>query len=811
MRKNSWALLLTVNCAALVAQGAQAQSVDAATSAAAAQQDATSGTQGTTRSAYDSADIIVTAQKREQTLIEVPQSISVVTGEILERQQAKSFIDYAQLVPGLNVTQDNPGQARLTLRGINTNSPGSTVAVYVDDAPFGASGSLSNGATLAGDFDTFDVARVEVLRGPQGTLYGANSLGGVLKFVTAAPVLGKVEVRGQGGVETTKSGETGYLGNLVVNLPLGDMLAVRASGFYHKTGGYIDSLGLVGRNVDSSDSYGGRASVLFQPSDQFSVRLFGVLQNLRTDAPSNFSADPLTLQPVNSLTNAPTGKNNRLRYQRYPEFRDLNYRLYGGTLNYDFGFASLTSASSYSTQKFEQIQDITTGVPGADGVRGLAGTIYFLGAGVPLGTLGVGYQNDVRVRKFTQEVRLASPDSDRFEWLIGGYYTNEKTNLFQRYLPFRLADFTFIPRATTIPAGILGPGPVAIQEFVTAGIDAKYEEYAGFANATLHLGDRFDLTGGVRYSHNDQSSTQVVNQLGTGVPVLGDSNEGVFTWSVAPRFEINDRTAIYARVAKGYRPGGPNFVPPGGAGVVPAEFNSDTLVSYEAGIKAETADRSFAIDLTGFYIDWDDILILSSVTVPGVPTPVGINANGRRARSYGAEATATLRPTPGLTVVANAAYNKANLRDDSTTAPGAPNLTGGLAGDDLPFTPRWTANLSADYEWALSGNVRAFVGGDVAFRSDQKAGFDPDYRTAYGRQLTLDGYETVNLRAGVEFGGFTVSAYVRNLTNSYGLVNAGTFGYAIDTALGGAGPATPQVLASSIRPRTAGATLGIKF
>ena len=115
-------------------------------------------------------DIIVTAQKRDQTLIEVPQSISVIGGDTLERQQARSFLDYAQLVPGLNVTQDNPGQSRLTLRGINTGSPGSTVAVYVDDAPFGASGSLSNGATLAGDFDTFDVARIEVLRGPQRLL-----------------------------------------------------------------------------------------------------------------------------------------------------------------------------------------------------------------------------------------------------------------------------------------------------------------------------------------------------------------------------------------------------------------------------------------------------------------------------------------------------------------------------------------------------------------------------------------------------------------------------------------------------------------
>ena len=138
----------------------------------------------------------------------------------------------------------------------------------------------------------------------------------------------------------------------------------------------------------------------------------------------------------------------------------------------------------------------------------------------------------------SSEVRLASADSDTFEWLIGGYYTHEKTDLFQRYLPFRYADLGFIPRATTIPpATIFGPGSpaVSITEFVTAGIDAKYEEYAGFASGTLHVGPRFDLTLGGRYSHNDQSSSQVVNQLGTGTPVFGKSSEGVFTWAVAPR------------------------------------------------------------------------------------------------------------------------------------------------------------------------------------------------------------------------------------------------------------------------------------
>ena len=734
-------------------------------------------------------DVIVTAQRREQTLLEVPQSISVVSGEALERLQAKSFVDYAALVPGLNVTQDNPGQSRLILRGINTGSVGSTVAVYVDDVPFGQSGSLANGAILAGDFDTFDVARIEVLRGPQGTLYGSNSLGGVLKYITNAPSTERVEVRAQAGVENVKRGDTGYLANVMFNLPLGDMLAFRASGFFHRTPGSLDRTGLAGTDIDRADSYGGRASLLFTPSANFSIRLTGVIQNIEVDSPSQFDADPVTLRPVDAITGARTGK-RQTRYERYPEFHDIDYRLYSGTIDWNVGFATLTSISSYATQRQDQINDIST-----NGAQGLAAAIY--GSQSASG-VGLAFTNNAALEKYTQEVRLVTPTSDFFDLVVGGYYTRETTSLDQEFLPFSFGTRAFIP-----PAGTFGP--FTFTRFVFANIDAHYRELAAYANGTLHLGPRFDLTVGGRYSDNKQDSRQQVIQLGNGTPIVGDSQEGVFTWSVAPRFELSDTAAIYARVAKGYRPGGPNFIPAGAPAGFPAEFQSDTLVSYEAGIKAETADRSFGIDLSGFYVDWDDILILS--TANSAAGPVGVNANGKRARTYGGEATATLRPGQGFEVSANLAYTRANLRDD-TIANGGLNLTGGLRGDELPFVPRWSGNVSADYRWTIAG-ATAFVGGDVHLQSDQKAGFDAAYRAAYGRRITLDGYETVNLRAGAEFGAFTIQVYARNLTDSQGLINAGTFPTTVPASIGGNG--IPLIRATSIRPRTLGATVGVRF
>ena len=743
-------------------------------------------------SADPGTTIVVTAQRREQLLIDVPQSISVIGEQTLDRQVARSFIDYAQLVPGLTVTQDNPGETRLILRGINTGSVGSTVATYVDDIPFGASGSLSNGAVLAGDFDTFDVARVEVLRGPQGTLYGSNSLGGVLKFVTNEPNTERFEVRAQAGIEDTRYGEMNYLGNAMVNLPLGDNLAFRASGFYRDTGGYLDAPSRNARDVNGTKSYGGRASLLFTPTDALSIRLFGLLQNIETDSPSTFQADARTLRPVNPFTGALVGKANRTRFERIAELNNIDYRVYSGNIAYDFGFGTLTSISSYSRQTRDELGDISTVA-----TRGLANAIY---APTAPNTVGLSFQNNVRVKKFTEEVRLQSADSDRFEWLIGGYYTHEKTQLIQEFFPFSLANQSFLPTQGTF-------GPFTFDRFVFANISGKYEEIAGFANATVKFGDRFDVTLGARYSRNNQDSLQQVTQLGMGSPQSGNSSEGVFTYSIAPRLELNDQTALYGRVGKGYRPGGPTFIPPGAGPDFPREFNSDTLTSYEIGLRSQTADGRFAIDGSVYYIDWNDILITS--TAQSSAGPVGVNTNGGRARVKGAELTGTIRPTRGFSVVANLAYVDAKLRDDTVPPNGGLNLTGGLAGDQLPYTPKISANISADYEWALAPEVAAFVGGNVRLSGDQTAGFSAAYRAAFGDRIRIDGYNPVDLRAGVNFGRFTAQAFARNVFDTYGVVSAGGYPFAVPAGLGG--NATPLINVSTIRPRTIGVIIGANF
>ena len=711
-------------------------------------------------------DIIVTAQKREQTLIDVPQSISVVSGATLERQHANSFSDYLKLVPGLQLNQATPGEGRLVIRGINTGGVASTVAVYEDETPFGSSSGLANGAILAGDFDTFDVARIEVLRGPQGTLYGASSLGGVLKFVTNAPDTTKLVLRGRGGVEGVKGGGTSYYGNAVVNVPLSDNLAFRASGSYRNDAGWIDSIGTAGsrvrNDINGSRNYGGRASLLFTPTKALSVRLSALIQNIDTDAPSTVESDPNTLatlygRPTQSIFVAP--------------FKNIDYRIYNGQIDYDFGFAKLTSSTSYSTQHKTQRTDATFQLSGLiQAIFGPANELYLA--------------QNTNVDKFTQEVRLASSSTPLFDWVLGGYYTHEKGLILQEYVPVTPGTLTRITSLGTL---------------AQVNLSSKYEEIAGFANATVHLGDRFDIDLGGRYSHNTQNATQTTaGPLAGGAQNLTQrSSDDVFTYSVAPKFKISKNAAIYARVAKGFRPGGPNALAPGAPTSVQT-YRSDSVVSYEAGVKYQTEDRSFSLDLSAFHIDWDNIQLIAAIGA------FNVNTNGRRAKSDGVEFTATMRPTAGFDVSINGAYTNARLSDDTTVitngVAGA-NLVGGFAGDKLPYTPKYSIGVNGDYQWSLGGSAKAYVGSSLRFLSKQNAGYNTAFRTANGRQRQIPSYEVVDLRAGVDFDRFSVGIYAKNIADAEGKQSTGSTGAfpagSIDTGV--------------IRPRTIGASITASF
>jgi outer membrane receptor protein involved in Fe transport len=728
----------------LGAGGAQAQ--------AEAQQDApeTNPAQQQTSDAtgIDQNAIIVTAQKRPQILLDVPQSVSVISGEKLEQQHAQRLSDYLTKIPSANIVESQAGQSRIVLRGINTGGVGATVATYIDEAPFGSATSLANGAIDVPDIDPFDLERVEVLRGPQGTLYGANSLGGLVKYVTVAPKPGQFGGAAEVGAQDAHHGDLGWWGRAAGNFSLGPKAAIRASGYYRDDPGYIDDPHL-GNDVNDGQTYGGRLSLLVQATDALRIRASVLAQNIRSNGTNTVDIDPVTLRPtICDLC--------RLRFIHEPN--NIDYRLYNGTIDYDFGPVSLVSATSYGTLDQSIFLDAS----------GVYGPILTGALGTPLGA-GVG--QGMTQRRFTQEVRLASTGPTPIEWTIGGFYTHEKNRLSQDL--FAIVD----------PTGDRVPG---LDGLVIVDLPSTYKEVAGFANATWHISPKFDLTAGGRYSHNRQTVVQNTSGLlAGGVSSFdGTSSDNVFTYSVAPSYAPNRHTRIYARIAKGYRPGGPNAVSPLAPAGVPRQFGPDTTTNYEVGVKSETADHRLAFELTAFLIDWKDIQLLAQVE------NFGVNTNGGSARSKGIEFNVSARPIPDLSVYASGAYVDAYLTKD------APPIVGGLRGDPLPYNPKFSSTVGAEYEHPLSVTMTGHAGINWHYTGRRHSDFD----AAVGQQR-LKAFGQVDAHLGVDIDRFTIDAFVHNLTDSRGIVNLGTLGSAPNG----------DFAASVIRPRTIGISLRARY
>lgn len=688
------------------------------------------------------------------------------------------------LVPGMSLTTVRPGVSRVTLRGINTGGVASTIGVYFDDVPFGSSSGLANAAIHSGDFDTFDLARIEVLRGPQGTLYGASSVAGVMKYVPNRPNPERFEGRLLGSGETVDNGDPAYSLTGMVNVPVSETFAVRGTGVYRFDSGFIDSIGnnpipsltnpavnvvdgtRMVNGLNSVDRFGGRIAALYKPSDKFSVTLAAQLQDIQSDGSSIVDADPTSLEPLNS---DPV----QSRYQS--EFNDTKYRVYSGTLDWDFGAASIESITSYGTFEADFHTDfaLATALTGGPPLASLVTLLFGDAETRPLSAI---LPQTTSTDKFTQELRLVSRKSESFDWLLGAYYTDEDSAIKQKILAVEAGTDTI---ATGVPA------------LADISLDSTYEELAGFANATWHATPRLDLSFGGRASHNKQVASQL-----TDGPLVGgltrfddvESSESPFTWSLAPRFELKSNSAIYGRIATGFRPGGPNVLPPGAPAEVPRTYDSDHLTSYELGFKAGggPADK-FAIDLSGYYNDWEDIQLFLVVN------NFGINGNGGTAVSKGFELAASVFPTSGLALSLNGTYTDAKLTQDTDP------IVGGEDGDPLPYVPEWSFGLNADYEWTVKGNSRAYVGGSLGYTGERTVDFDN--RAADGSIRQAASFTTLNLRAGVYFGRWSVELYGKNVTNEMGVTSIGDPGFLPDGALG----------LGLIRPRTVGVSVSTRF
>ncbi len=701
--------------------------------------------------------IVVTAEKREEKLQNVPMSITAVSGELLDKLQNRDFSDYAAMVPGLSLVSGQPGFTRLTLRGQNAGGVGSTVAVYIDESPFGSSTALLNGSINTGDFDTWDLQRIEVLRGPQGTLYGANSEGGLLKFVTTPPQLGSFSGAAEVTGESIAHGGQGGDVRAVLNLPIGDKMAFRIDGYDQDVPGYVNDPSSGAHDVNEGHKNGGRASLLAVPTDDLSIRLTADSQQAKYNGTPAVDVDPVTLKPLyGDLT----------QERLISEPSNFKYENYNATIDWNAGPFSILSTTSYGILDANTLNDVTP-------IYGIYSQIIFNG------TPGASLSDDTKLEKFTQEIRLRSKASDTFEWQLGGYFTRETGALVENLNAVTLQPTTFV--------GLLEQ-PV---------IDSTYKEAAGFVDLTYHFNSQFDIDVGGRYSKNEQTAVQTVTFDPTLAALAGvtenpqvessNSSGHVFTYSVAPRWHVDANTMVYARLATGYRPGGPNVLPP----VVPAgverEYGSDSTTNVELGVKSTQLDGLLTIDVAAFHVDWKNIQLTEVVN------GFVINGNGGTARSQGIEWTFGYVPVQGLTFQWVGAYTDAKL-----TSP-APALNG-LPGDPLPYAPKWGSSLDGEYDWNLFSNWKGFVGATWSYVGTRSTDFGSSAAVppATPTQVDLPSYETLGARLGLANDRYRVTLYGKNLTDKRGITN-------YESA------STPYPSVTYIQPRTIGLTLYAKF
>ncbi|HWA92187.1 MAG TPA: TonB-dependent receptor [Rhizomicrobium sp.] len=667
-------------------------------------------------SATNIETIIVTANKRAEPIKEVPMAVTALTSDQLSNLKATSFADFVARVPGMTAVASDPSHTSLVLRGITTQGVGATIGTYLDETPYGSSSALANGTITTPNLDTFDVERVEILRGPQGTLYGASTLGGLLKFVTKAPDPSGFAAEAEVGGEDIDHGEAGAFVKAMVNAPLGDNFAVRAVGYYTDEPGFIDDPVLKQKDVNGGHIQGGRVSALWEASAKLKIRATAILQDI--DENADYAED---LTTVGNTLVPLFGDLEQGRVAN--EFSHVRYRLYNATVNYDFDWAQLTSATSYGTFNDKSLQDVT----------GLYGTFL---------------RPSLGQKKFTQELRLASAPDQTLEWLAGFYYTHENADLFQDLAPIGYLQLT-----------------------------SSFAETAGFANFVYHFSPAFDVSFGGRWSTNSQNADE------TGLALAGGkSSENVFTWSVAPRWHVNDDTIVYARIAKGYRPGGPNALPPLTTGL-PKQFSSDSLINYELGVKTDMLDHRLSLDVDAFYIDWSDIQLLTVVQ------GFGINGNGGTAVSEGFEWNASWLPVDGLSLRFGGSYTDAHLTSGTD-----PILVGAKSGDPLPYNPHWSTSLDADYTFDPMGDFTPFLGVSWAYIGERETDFNP------GGRYLLPSYDTVDLRAGVNHDRWSLELYAKNVGDERGVSSLGT-------TIGSAAAVGATAEASVIRPRVVGISL----
>ncbi|HQW08182.1 MAG TPA: TonB-dependent receptor [Steroidobacteraceae bacterium] len=710
-------------------------------------------------SASSLEEIVVTASRRAETLQDTALSVTVQTPADLAVGGLTSLQDVLDYSPGAVFSGGSaPTHNTITMRGVSQLTSSPTVGVYIDDIPIGSSTRNAAGAENLLDVMKAGMERVEIVKGPQGTSFGASSMGGLIRYVSGDPSLGSFGAHVSADLSSIAHGGSGqrYTGSL--NAPIvNERLGVKLSGYYEDVGGFIDRLpsavGGAAKDVNGYENQGGMLKLHGNLGDRFSVSLLGLY-----DETTFHGRNVVALNGTGPGGGPPFGLAAG-PYDTDTAYSDdkSEFKVGGLTLRYEFGLADLISSTSYQ----ERVVSSTTDLVEAFGPL----IQLFCGCTVNNAPFTGAQSTD----RFVQELRLVSTDTakaaGKFQWTVGAVYSDEKSGNAQR-----LAG---------LPTNFL---------LLDVNIPSKLEELAGFADLTYFVTPDFDVSAGVRVG-DIKASVAVTDGpeilLGDVPPTKIDDT--VDTYSFSARYRPSDTLSLYARIASGYRPASANLPLQGASPIV----ETDTLWSYEVGAKGVAAGGRLSYDVTAWYLNWKNLQ--ATVFVNGAMT--GGNADSD-VTAYGLESALHYSPTDRFAVTASAAYTDSTLDEDDTSAFGA------VAGEKMPGVPEITWALRGDYTLPLANDGKVTFGAGMRYVGDRNAGFHGG-TGANGATITpriynfvIDSTVVADLYVAYKRGPFGISLYGTNVFDEYGYS-------------GGSARPGPIVRATTnvIQPQTIGATI----
>lgn len=734
-------------------------------------------------------EIVVTAQKREQKLQEVPMAVTAVSGVQLEQQGITQFQDLLRSVPGVTFAGTEPGQSRYAIRGVSTEASSPTVGVYLDDISL-----VSISTAFAGAIDPafFDFERVEVLKGPQGTLYGGSAMGGAIKYVSRQAVIDETSFSTAAGLSTTRGGDPSYEAEGVANIPLvAEKLALRGGVSYRKTGGYID-------NVPNGDTEVWTRSTTLPPAANQPTR-YSTLSNFNQDAANERDLLSVRLSakytPTDTLTVVPAvfyqkseKEGTESFFTNLPEY-EASYRfgqptkddvsIYSLTITNDFGGATLTSISAYVDRDVNWDRDYS---------------LFIGNLAAPFFPYDSYNTSDTTTKTFTQELRLSGDAfSGRLQWVGGLYYADQEDRLLQL--------------VTTVGAGVPFGLGTDVTYFGDQRTDSK--QFAAFGELTFEILSNLDLTVGLRYFDQDQTVNAEFDGLFNGGASTVDnkkSSEDGVTPKVSLAWRATPDNLLYTTASKGFRQGGPNrfntnspLCAPDferlGIERVPDSYRPDTLWTYEVGSKNQVLDRRATVNAAVYYTDWSKIQQQVNLPTCGFQFVGNVGA----AQIKGAELAIEAAVTDALTLGGTASYTDAEITES------APGVSAQI-GQSVLDTPEWMGNVYGDYKFHLSETMDATLRAEYQYRGSSLRQFDTTMLVSYPNGTSgnvpnmtqIQGsYDIVNLNFTVFRGDWQYRLYINNLLDESPYLDF--------SRTSGESSATP------LRPRTVGVGARVSF